>query len=63
MRVALNDSASALSALEPTAPIDSTHLEPGAPGSPGVQQYFPAYGDVSGLDGNDQDGLACESLP
>jgi hypothetical protein len=24
--------------------------------------YFPAYGDVAGLDGNDQDGLACESL-
>ncbi|WP_245852533.1 HNH endonuclease family protein [Blastococcus aggregatus] len=26
-------------------------------------RYFPAYGDVAGLDGNDRDGLACESLP
>ncbi len=25
-------------------------------------KYFPAYGDVAALDGNDQDGLACESL-
>jgi outer membrane biosynthesis protein TonB len=24
--------------------------------------YFPLYGDVAGLDGNDHDGLACESL-
>jgi hypothetical protein len=27
------------------------------------ETYFPAYGDVAGLDGNDRDGLACESLP
>ncbi|TYP88436.1 HNH endonuclease family protein [Blastococcus xanthinilyticus] len=26
------------------------------------ETYFPAYGDVAGLDGSDQDGLACESL-
>ncbi|MCS5733722.1 cell wall-binding repeat-containing protein [Herbiconiux daphne] len=25
--------------------------------------YFPYYGDIAGLDGNDKDGIPCESLP
>jgi hypothetical protein len=25
--------------------------------------YFPSFGDVANLDGNDRDGLVCESLP